>query len=86
MSFYEKFVKVMSPLVERYHRLEVYGLENIPPEGEGFILAPNHSGWFGWDAVVISSVLKDRIVHWLALVTKRSSRYGKNVNEPRLSV
>jgi len=66
MAFYEKFMKAMSPVIEKYHRLEVHGLENIPPAGEGFILAPNHSGWFGWDAVVVGSILKDRKVRWLS--------------------
>jgi 1-acyl-sn-glycerol-3-phosphate acyltransferase len=66
LSFYRNFINFIEPFAKAYHRLEVNGLENVPPPGEGFIVAPNHSGWFGWDAIVVSSVLKEHFVHWLA--------------------
>jgi len=66
MPFYDDFLRIMSPVISAYHRLEVHGTENLPPAGEGFILAPNHSGWFGWDAVVISSTIRERQVRWLS--------------------
>ena len=66
MSLYNNFIKTISLPVKLYHRLEVYGKENLPPKGEGFILTPNHSGWFGWDGLVINSILKDREINWVA--------------------
>ena len=66
MSVYKYLIKMMSPVIKNYHRLEVFGMENIPRLGDGFIITPNHSGWFGWDAAVISSILENREIHWVA--------------------
>ncbi len=66
MWLYDVLLKTMSPVIGAYHRLEVHGAEKLPRVGEGFILAPNHSGWFGWDAVIISSTITERGVRWLS--------------------
>lgn len=66
MSFYNIAMKVLAPVAEVYHRLEVRGAENLPPEGEGFIVAPNHTNWFGWDGIVVSAALKDREARWVS--------------------
>lgn len=41
-------------IVRKYLRLEVEGLENIPLRGRALIL-PNHSGWSGFDVVMIGN-------------------------------
>ena len=43
-------------IVNKYLRVEVEGLENIPKRGAGIIL-PNHSGFSGFDAFILSSVV-----------------------------
>ena len=40
-------------LARRYFRLEVEGLENIPRRGAG-VIAPNHSGFSGFDAFLLA--------------------------------
>jgi 1-acyl-sn-glycerol-3-phosphate acyltransferase len=71
MSFYEHFIKTASPLIKLYHRLDVYGEEHVPPPGEPFIIAANHSGWFGWDAIVIGSALPGHKINWVAWSYKK---------------
>ncbi len=66
MSFYKNLVNFIAPVAKAYHRIEIEGIENVPPSGEGFIVVANHSGWFGWDAIVIGALLSEHIVHWLA--------------------
>ena len=39
--------------MNKYFRLEVEGLENIPPSGP-VIIAPNHSGFAGFDAMILT--------------------------------
>lgn len=66
MSFYKYFVNSVAPLIKIYHRVEVSGIENLPAKGKGFIIAANHCNWLGWDALVVSSILKDREIHWIS--------------------
>lgn len=41
-------------IMRKYLRLEVDGLEHVPAHGRAIIL-PNHSGWSGFDAVMIGN-------------------------------
>lgn len=43
--------------LKTYFRVEVEGVENIPTSGRA-ILAPNHSGYIGVDAIILTSVVK----------------------------
>jgi 1-acyl-sn-glycerol-3-phosphate acyltransferase len=43
-------------LVRKYFRLEIEGLEHIPKKGAA-IVAPNHSGYMGIDAVLLAHIL-----------------------------
>lgn len=43
-------------ILRKYFRVEVQGLENIPTTG-AVIIAPNHSGFSGFDAIVLNHVL-----------------------------
>lgn len=40
-------------LMDKYFRLEIYGKENIPKKGRALI-CPNHSGFAGFDAMLLS--------------------------------
>jgi 1-acyl-sn-glycerol-3-phosphate acyltransferase len=44
-------------LVARYQRVEVEGLEHLPKDGPA-ILLPNHSGFFGFDALLLSHLVR----------------------------
>lgn len=50
---YRVILKVLLEGIRQYFRLEVEGLENIPHRGRG-IIAPNHSGYSGFDAVILA--------------------------------
>lgn len=55
-------------VIRKYLRLEVEGLHNVPDKGRAIIL-PNHSGWSGFDAVMIGNEIykaKNRIARILA--------------------
>jgi 1-acyl-sn-glycerol-3-phosphate acyltransferase len=49
---------VLRPLAERWFRIEVTGLENIPSEGGALVVA-NHSGTLPIDALMTSLILHD---------------------------
>lgn len=53
---YRVLPRLMMEILRKYFRLEVEGLENIPARGRA-IVAPNHSGYSGFDAVVLSHIL-----------------------------
>ena len=65
MSLYRNIVKIAAPLIMRYHRVQYFGAENIPPKGSPCIFTPNHSSWMGWDGMVVNSVLKERKIRWV---------------------
>ncbi|OUS30201.1 hypothetical protein A9Q99_06920 [Gammaproteobacteria bacterium 45_16_T64] len=56
----------ISPLVRKYSRLEVVGLDNLPDEGDGALLACNHSGSLWWDALCLIAGVGDRPVNFVA--------------------
>ncbi len=58
-------------LLKDYLRLEVEGLENLPRKGRAVIL-PNHSGFAGADAVLLTSVIKRRTRRRARLMAHRA--------------
>jgi 1-acyl-sn-glycerol-3-phosphate acyltransferase len=50
------FPRFLSEILRKYFRLEVEGIENVPKSG-AVIIAPNHSGFSGFDAIVLNDVL-----------------------------
>lgn len=53
---YRVFPRFLSEILRKYFRLEVEGSENIPKSG-AVIIAPNHSGFSGFDVIVLNDVL-----------------------------
>lgn len=56
LLFYRTLPHFVFEWLERYFRVEVEGEENLPRSG-GAILLPNHSGFLGLDALILS--------HWI---------------------
>ncbi len=50
---YRVMPHLLLEIVRKYFRLEVEGLEHLPKHGP-VIIAPNHSGYSGFDAVILS--------------------------------
>ena len=56
---YKVFPRLIMELMKKYFRLEVEGLKNIPSHGP-VIIAPNHSGFSGFDAMILASILQEK--------------------------
>ena len=54
---YKVFPRLFMELLKKYFRIEIVGLENIPAKGP-VIIAPNHSGFSGFDAMILSYILQ----------------------------
>ncbi len=54
---YRVLPRWLAEIMKKYFRLEIEGLENIPKKGPA-IVAPNHSGYMGFDAVVLAMILQ----------------------------
>lgn len=55
-------------IIRKYLRLEIEGMDNVPHKGKAIVL-PNHSGWSGFDVVMIGNEIhktKRRIPRILA--------------------
>lgn len=76
---YRVLPKLLMEIMRKYFRVEVEGLENIPKTGAA-IIAPNHSGFAGFDALLLSHIVyKDLkriprvLTHHLWFLTKTTS-------------
>jgi len=49
---YQVMPHMLMEIVKKYFRLEVEGMEHVPRKGPG-LLVPNHSGYSGFDALVL---------------------------------
>ncbi len=58
------FMSLLRPLAERWFRLEVRGIENIPQDG-GALLVANHSGTVPVDALVTGLAVHDHAQRYL---------------------
>jgi 1-acyl-sn-glycerol-3-phosphate acyltransferase len=54
----EVLLSMLRPLAEKYFRIEVRGIENIPAEG-GVLIVANHSGTIPLDALMTQIVIHD---------------------------
>jgi 1-acyl-sn-glycerol-3-phosphate acyltransferase len=62
---YRVIPSLLMEIMEKYFRLEVEGLENIPKRGRA-IFSPNHSGYSGFDALMLA--------HEIQKITGRTPR------------
>lgn len=76
---YRVLPRLLLEIMRRYFRLQVEGVENIPKKGAALI-TPNHSGYAGFDAVILTHVLqKDArrmprvLAHHLWFLTRTTS-------------
>jgi 1-acyl-sn-glycerol-3-phosphate acyltransferase len=78
-------INFMMEIMRKYFRLQVEGLEHIPRRGGG-IIAPNHSGFSGFDAMILShEIFKETertarvLTHHLWFVTKTTAVPAKKL-------
>ena len=76
---YKVFPRFFMELMKKYFRLEIEGLENIPAKGP-VIIAPNHSGFSGFDALILAYILQQNtkriprvMTHHLWFLTETTS-------------
>jgi 1-acyl-sn-glycerol-3-phosphate acyltransferase len=60
-------LNALRPLAEKWFRIEVFGIENIPAEGAALIVS-NHSGTVPLDAVMTGLVIHDRAGRFLRML------------------
>lgn len=76
---YRVFPRLFMEVLKKYFRLEVEGIENIPSKGP-VIIAPNHSGFSGFDAMVLAYILQQEtkriprvMTHHLWFLTEKTA-------------
>jgi len=76
---YRVLPRFLMEIVRKYFRLQIEGIENIPRTG-GVLISPNHSGYSGFDATLLSYILtKDAkrvpriLTHHFWFLTKTTS-------------
>lgn len=76
---YKVFPRLFMEILKKYFRIEIIGIENIPKKGP-VIIAPNHSGFLGFDALILSYILQQNtkriprvMTHHLWFLTKATS-------------
>lgn len=56
---YRVLPRLLMEIMKKYFRLEVEGIENIPTRGAG-IITPNHSGYSGFDALLLADTVHQK--------------------------
>lgn len=56
-EFHRRFGNFLR-FLRTYFRVDIEGLENVPPSGRG-VICPNHSGYAGTDAVLLSHLIRE---------------------------
>lgn len=56
---YRVLPKLLVEIMKKYFRLEVTGTENIPKKGR-VLIAPNHSGYSGFDAILLANIIHEK--------------------------
>lgn len=76
---YRVFPRLFMEVLKKYFRLEIEGVENIPRTGP-VIIAPNHSGFSGFDAMVLAYILQQEtkriprvMTHHLWFLTEKTA-------------
>ena len=76
---YKVFPRLFMEILKKYFRLDIEGLENIPAHGP-VIISPNHSGFSGFDAMILAYILQEKtkriprvLTHHLWFLTEKTS-------------
>lgn len=76
---YRVLPKLLLEIMTKYFRVEVEGIENVPKRGAALI-CPNHSGFSGFDALILAHVLNQQtkriprvLTHHLWFLTKTTA-------------
>jgi len=76
---YKVFPRLFMEMMKKYFRLEIEGIENIPTHGP-VLIAPNHSGFAGFDAMILAYLLQERakriprvLTHHLWFLTEKTA-------------
>ncbi len=82
---YKVFPRFFMEVLRKYFRLEIEGAENIPRSGP-VIIAPNHSGFSGFDAMVLAYILQQEtkrvprvMTHQLWFLTEKTALPAKKL-------
>lgn len=67
---FRQFPDKLMLFLEKYFRLQVEGIEHIPQRG-AFILAANHSGFSGLDAMIIAHIVRKQTRRQVRVLTHR---------------
>ncbi len=67
---YKVFPKLFMEILKKYFRIEIVGIENIPARGP-VVIAPNHSGYSGFDAMILSYILQQNTKRIPRVMTHR---------------
>jgi len=77
--FYRVLPRLLLEIMKKYFRLEVEGLEHVPARGAAIII-PNHSGFSGFDALILADTVHQKarriprvMTHHLWFLTKTTS-------------
>jgi 1-acyl-sn-glycerol-3-phosphate acyltransferase len=68
-------------IVKKYLRMDVEGIENIPKKGAGIIL-PNHSGYTGFDAILIGYEINRQLKRTTRVMTHHLWFLNEKINIP----
>ncbi len=76
---YKVLPHLLMEIIAKYFRIQVEGIEKIPKKGR-FLMTPNHSGYSGFDALVLTHEIAKRtqrvprvLTHHLWFLTKTTS-------------
>lgn len=82
---YRVLPRLLMEIMRKYFRVEVEGIENIPKRGAA-VIAPNHSGFAGFDALLLSHIIHNDVkriprvlTHHLWFLTKTTSIPAKKM-------
>lgn len=78
---YKFFPELLMEILAKYFRLEVIGMENIPKRGPA-IITPNHSGYSGFDAMILAHQIRKHTGRQPRLLTHRLWFVNKMLSIP----
>ncbi len=78
---YRVFPRLLAELMRKYFRVEVEGIENIPKHGP-VVIAPNHSGFTAFDAILLAHILQKDAKRVARVMTHHLWFFSKTIAIP----